>query len=91
MGLEEEAEIGCSGKEPLSRRFEQRSDEGGIEDTWGKINLGGKEGQCQVTEVGLSWACSRKSKENPVAGADVTETSVRDEHRGNVILDVMAV
>lgn len=56
----------------------------------GTYNLGGKEGQCQVTEVGLSWAYSRKSKENPVAGADVTETSVKDEHRGNVILDVMA-
>lgn len=25
-----------------------------------------------------------------MAGADVTETSVKGEHRGNVILDVMA-
>ena len=32
--------------------------------------------------VGLSWACSRKGKENPVAGADGAEESVRDELRG---------
>ena len=32
--------------------------------------------------VGLSWAYSRKGKENPVAGADGAEESVRDELRG---------
>ena len=38
---------------------------------------------------GLSWACSGKGKENPVAGADGAEESVKDELRGGASLHRM--
>lgn len=49
----------------------------GLETIWSKIISGRKESQCQVTEVGPSWAYSQKSEEDPVAGADGAEG--RDE------------
>ena len=38
---------------------------------------------------GLSWACSGKGKENPVAGADGAEESVKDELCGGASLHRM--
>lgn len=55
---------------------------GGIEVIWGQAIPGRKEGQCKVMAVGLSWACLRKDEQNPVAGADGAEESVKDELRG---------
>lgn len=62
---------------------------GGIEITWGQVIPGRKEGQCKVMAVGLSWACSRKGEQNPVAGADGAEESVKDELRGGASLHAM--
>ena len=55
---------------------------GGIEIIWGQVIPGRKEGRCKVMAVGLRWACSRKAEQNPVAGTDGAEESVKDELRG---------